>query len=334
MFLKQATDKLPVFRLIILASVIIGLGLFGFAIVAVLAVLACSIANQFGAWLSKQVGYRKYLSKLPGFGESDPIKTSRLVCGYVLCATILCWAPTIFAVNRVAWIEESHTALFLVVASGLFGVSWLYWVGLCGATVGRSQGTVTKKFESERFRHQLSQVEKLRAISKNRAGKEFELLVAELFKAQGYVTKVVGQQGDHGVDIELHKEGKKAIVQCKHYKDTVGEPFVVNLLGAIVANNAHEAFLVTTGKFTLNARRYSEGSPIHLIDGQELGQLIESLGHAVPSIPRLPLFVHPERRRHRQVVSFLRDQPVAALFIAVSPLLSLISYLIGSLIFD
>ncbi len=104
---------------------------------------------------------------------------------------------------------------------------------------------------------------------------EFEDLVAAYFRRQGFYVQSVGSQGDHGIDLVLHKprEGK-TIVQCKRYRGAVGEPLVRDLYGTMIHEGAVGGYLMTTGKFTRQALRWAEDKPIHLIEGEELVERI------------------------------------------------------------
>jgi len=100
---------------------------------------------------------------------------------------------------------------------------------------------------------------------------EFEHYVARLFRRKGYKVVVRGGSGDHGVDLELFGDGsKRAVVQCKRYRDTVGEDVVRDLYGTLLHERATRAFLVTTAEISEAARKWSVGKPITLIDGDTL----------------------------------------------------------------
>lgn len=103
---------------------------------------------------------------------------------------------------------------------------------------------------------------------------DFERYVATLFRQKGYRVVLRGKSGDHGVDLELFGEGhKRGIVQCKRYRDTVGEKIVRDLYGTLLHERASRAFLVTTAEISTAARRWAKGKPITLIDGQTLEEI-------------------------------------------------------------
>jgi len=108
--------------------------------------------------------------------------------------------------------------------------------------------------------------------------KSFEHYVGGLFRQKGYKVTVRGRSGDHGVDLELTSaNGKRAIVQCKRYRDTVGEKIVRDLFGTLLHERASRAFLVTTADISEAAIEWSHGKPITLINGDTLVEISSSL---------------------------------------------------------
>ncbi len=101
---------------------------------------------------------------------------------------------------------------------------------------------------------------------------EFELLVGELYRRQGYTVEICSGDGaDGGVDLRLRKEGQTTLVQCKHWKVyKVGVSTVRELFGILAAEEANHVILVTTGKFTQDARAFAVGKPLELIEGNRL----------------------------------------------------------------
>jgi restriction system protein len=106
--------------------------------------------------------------------------------------------------------------------------------------------------------------------------RDFERLVGETFRRQGFmVTGFGGHAPDGGVDLGLAKNGRRFLVQCKHWrKREVGVTVVRELNGVIAAQRAHGGFIVTAGQFTREAREFSDSCAITLIDGPALGALM------------------------------------------------------------
>ena len=121
-------------------------------------------------------------------------------------------------------------------------------------------------------------LEQLYALSPS----EFEAYVAErIFARQGYTVENTRDVKDGGVDIIVtDAHGRVAIVQCKRYRNTVGEAIVRDLYGTMLHSEAMMAYLITTSNISDAARRWAAGKPISLIDGT---QLVE-LGRAEPVV--------------------------------------------------
>lgn len=95
----------------------------------------------------------------------------------------------------------------------------------------------------------------------------FERLVAETFRARGYAVENRRYSGDHGVDLLVRRGRERAVVQCKRYSGSVGEPVIRDLYGAMGHEGANRGYVVTSGRFTDPARRWARGKRIVLVDG-------------------------------------------------------------------
>ena len=101
----------------------------------------------------------------------------------------------------------------------------------------------------------------------------FEAHVAQLFGALGYSVRLTPASNDAGVDAYIEKDGKKGVVQCKHFtRGVVSRPDLQQFYGVLIHERANEGFFVTTAHFSVGAVGFVSGKPIHLID---LGRLIE-----------------------------------------------------------
>ena len=106
--------------------------------------------------------------------------------------------------------------------------------------------------------------------------REFEMLVGEAFRLQGYrVTELGGSGPDGGIDLVLSKGSEKFLVQCKQWKAfKVGVTVVRELYGVMAAKGAVGGFVVTSGRFTDDATAFASGRNIKLIDGPLLHGLL------------------------------------------------------------
>lgn len=114
--------------------------------------------------------------------------------------------------------------------------------------------------------------------------RQFEQLVGEAFRLQGYkVTETGGGGADGGVDLVLNKSGEKFLVQCKQWRAfKVGVDVVRELYGVMAAKGAAGGFVVTSGRFAEEATRFSSGRNISLVDGAKLRGLIQQAHAARP----------------------------------------------------
>lgn len=112
----------------------------------------------------------------------------------------------------------------------------------------------------------------------------FEKYVAQLFRQRAYRVIHRGRTGDLGVDLELtNGNGKRAIVQCKRYRSTVGAEIIRELYGTLIHEKVAHAFLVTTADISDAARRWAKGKPITLIDGEMLVKIVSAMDKNGPT---------------------------------------------------
>jgi len=115
--------------------------------------------------------------------------------------------------------------------------------------------------------------------------RDFELLVGEAFRLEGYsVTETGGGGADGGIDLKLKKGSEVFLVQCKQWRAyKVSVNVVRELFGVMSAEGATGGFVVTSGIFTADAKAFAEGRNIDLIDGQALATMVERARAARPS---------------------------------------------------
>jgi restriction system protein len=118
-------------------------------------------------------------------------------------------------------------------------------------------------------------IEQLKRIS----WQDFELLVTETFKRDGYKVKEAGgAQADGGIDLEAYRGGQKIIVQCKHWKKTsVGVNIVREMFGVGIHEQASVVYIVTCGYFTKDAKEFAKGKAIRLVNGYQLLHWIDNI---------------------------------------------------------
>ena len=123
--------------------------------------------------------------------------------------------------------------------------------------------------------------------------REFEMLVGEGFRLQGYqVVETGGGGADGGIDLVLRRPGKsggeKFLVQCKQWRAfKVGVGVVRELYGVMAATGATGGFVVTSGRFTDEAVSFASGRNVTLIDGSKLHGLLRQAKAGIDRSPAL-----------------------------------------------
>ncbi len=98
-----------------------------------------------------------------------------------------------------------------------------------------------------------------------------EYVTQRIFVRRGFQARNTPDVKDGGVDIELiDRYDQKAVVQCKRYRNVVGEETVRELYGTMMHEEAVHAYLVTTARISDPARKWAADKNIELIDGERL----------------------------------------------------------------
>ena len=112
----------------------------------------------------------------------------------------------------------------------------------------------------------------------NRSPWEFQDMVAALFRAMGYYTPFIAPKGkDGGVDVIAYGDPLGATrpilkVQVKHF--STSNPVAVDVIRSIVAvANGDVPIVVTSGRFTEDAKNEARRNNVRLIDGAEFTSL-------------------------------------------------------------
>lgn len=160
------------------------------------------------------------------------------------------------------------------------------------------------------------------AAVRNLTWQDFELLVGEAFRRQGYqVEEQGGSAADGGVDLVLRKHGKCYLVQCKHWKAwNVGVKVVRELFGVMAAENADGGFVVTSGVFSKEARTFAADKHVVLMDGEQLHGFLNGAAPAasqrVHAAPAARFGKPPVRRSATGVHPLAAKALVAVLLLA------------------
>jgi tetratricopeptide (TPR) repeat protein len=117
---------------------------------------------------------------------------------------------------------------------------------------------------------------------------DFEKFVGDLFRKMGYETEVTRPTADGGVDLKVLLETPagdivRYAVQVKRYQSPVGVREIRELLGSMTAMRYDKCIFVTTSSFTKDGKELAEDSPLSLIDGSRLSELVMAQGLIQPS---------------------------------------------------
>lgn len=126
--------------------------------------------------------------------------------------------------------------------------------------------------------HNIDRILQDNAEAYNLSPREFEKLVAEVFRRQGYNVELTPTTRDGGCDIiatrNINGLPFMLLIECKRYgrKNHVGVQLIRSLLGVQSDRKANKAVLVTTSSFTQDARVFAERQQhlISLVDFDDL----------------------------------------------------------------
>lgn len=223
-----------------------------------------SHAKQRPLWLQAQSEAKK-----PAVGGIHTHKNERwLLSG--ITAVFLLWL-SYHRLIQPAWLQEMPGALQELM--GLSEIAGVLTLGLVWFVVKwRRLGETAVDFSPPT--NSAQQFSRLYELTP----REFEEYVAQLFREKGYRVQLRGRSGDRGVDLELiHSNGRRAIVQCKRYRSTVGPDIIRELYGTLIHERVAHAFLVTTADISVSARQWAEDKPLTLIDGQTLAHIASAI---------------------------------------------------------
>lgn len=118
----------------------------------------------------------------------------------------------------------------------------------------------------------------LRAFIKERTPYEFQDMVAAILRAMGYYTPFIAPKGkDGGIDVIAYSDPLGATkpilkVQVKHYD--ISNPVPVDVIHNIIGvAKGDTPIVVTSGRFTEDARTTARQNNVRLIDGTEFIEL-------------------------------------------------------------
>lgn len=153
------------------------------------------------------------------------------------------------------------------------------WFLLAGGLLGAAMSWVGR-----RRRHRLLDAQQGLDNIAALGWRQFEQLVGEAFRRQGYAVEEHGLAGaDGGIDLFLRKDGRRVLVQCKQWRRRqVPVNVAREMYGLLAHHRADSVKIACVGTFTRDAARFAEGKPIELIGGEELMRMIREVQAAQP----------------------------------------------------
>jgi hypothetical protein len=144
-------------------------------------------------------------------------------------------------------------------------------------------GWLAAQVQASNRRHLVEWTTDLRLLT----AEEFEWLVGELFRREGWVVEETGRQGgpDGGIDLRLTKGNERRTVQCKRWTSwQVGVADVRAFAGALVADGpaGSGGIFVTLSDFTTAAQEAARRLNLTLLDNHDLYGRIESVRRTEP----------------------------------------------------
>jgi restriction system protein len=115
--------------------------------------------------------------------------------------------------------------------------------------------------------------EMVRAMS----GPQFEVFVADLFRAMGHRATMLGGAGDQGVDIVMTYHGERVAVQCKNYRRAAGNKPVQEVFAGARHHGCQRAWVVAPLGYTRGAHELAQSTGVSLYDASSIGQWIRQV---------------------------------------------------------
>jgi HJR/Mrr/RecB family endonuclease len=181
-----------------------------------------------------------------------------LWCGWAVIYTVCLFLPTTQAALTFTLLPEPlNTYLFFIVGVASATLVWAW-----------------EQLKTGAFRHKTGKIHSIEQMLEL-TPRQFEEMIADLYRFAGHKAQRTGRSGDHGIDVVVEsKTGEKWVVQCKRWRGgSVGEPYIRDFYGAMQHEKADKGMIFTTARFSYNARRWAKGKPIALYDRDALLRL-------------------------------------------------------------
>lgn len=140
-----------------------------------------------------------------------------------------------------------------------------------------------ENYAYEQFIRAEDVIEHNRERVKHMSSREFEEFVGALFEKMGYRVKITQRTRDGGRDIIATKEDPfpfTLIVECKHWGEDhkVDVSVVRSVYGVQAAEQVNKSIIVTSSKFTRDARKFAEAQK-EMMTLWDMDDLLELIGN-------------------------------------------------------
>lgn len=159
-------------------------------------------------------------------------------------------------------------------------VPWLVSMNIIGTLLAGTMLLLwfAVRWQAATRRHLIEWTGDLRLLD----AQEFEWLVGEVFRREGWKVEETGRQdaADGGIDLALTRPGERRIVQCKRWTAKwVGVEDVRAFAGAVTREGmpASAGTFVTLSDFTEQARKEARSLGMTLLDNRDLYEHVEKV---------------------------------------------------------
>jgi restriction system protein len=127
-------------------------------------------------------------------------------------------------------------------------------------TAKKNNSTEKRKKTTSSKKKRMTDLDLLKADIFTLEGTDFEELCYMYFADNGYNPERTKATGDHGVDLVIKdpNDGMKIAVQCKRWKNTVGNNELIKLYSGKNAYKCIGTLFITTSTYSKAAKEYSE----------------------------------------------------------------------------
>lgn len=190
-----------------------------------------------------------------------------------LAARLPWWATLLLGLAMYAFVGHSLPQTlegpFAPALEPVFRLASYVLAGAC--VIGALLGLAVRLKQRRLYGKQRS-IDQIRSLS----WRDFEHLMAEAFRREGFNANLTEPGPDGGVDLVLRRNDERWLVQCKQWRNQrVGVKPVRELAGVAAATRATGAIFVCSGDYTKEAREFADRAHMRLIDGPTLARMME-----------------------------------------------------------